>query len=234
MKFDSMLEYQKIDSELVKIERELNNSTEKEKASALNAKIKTAGDNMAKFQSEADELNLNAEKLAANVGKYESEVKEIADSISDVQDEQEIEYYEKVLTGLSEDVNKLLRELQRVSARIDQVKDNSDNLTRQAVQLNEQYKVALQSYQGLKLKLQNEGRPVMEKLKAVEKNIDPKFILMYKRCRAARKLPAFVEYAGDGSCYCGMNLPNDCIGKLKEDGDFVECPNCGRIVILNK
>ncbi|UKI14526.1 MAG: hypothetical protein L6V85_00195 [Clostridiales bacterium] len=57
---------------------------------------------------------------------------------------------------------------------------------------------------------------------------------MYKRCRAARKLPAFVEYAGDGSCYCGMNLPNDCIGKLKEDGDFVECPNCGRIVILNK
>ena len=234
MKFDSMLEYQKIDSELVKIERELNNSTEKEKASALNAKIKTAGDNMAKFQSEADELNLNAEKLAANVGKYESEVKEIADSISDVQDEQEIEYYEKVLAGLSEDVNKLLRELQRVSARIDQVKDNSDNLTRQAVQLNEQYKVALQSYQGLKLKLQNEGRPVMEKLKAVEKNIDPKFILMYKRCMAARKLPAFVEYAGDGSCYCGMNLPNDCIGKLKEDGDFVECPNCGRIVILNK
>ena len=81
MKFDSMLEYQKIDSELVKIERELNNSTEKEKASALNAKIKTAGDNMAKFQSEADELNLNAEKLAANVGKYKSEVKEIADSI---------------------------------------------------------------------------------------------------------------------------------------------------------
>lgn len=65
MKFDSMLEYQKIDSELVKIERELNNSTEKEKASALNAKIKTAGDNMAKFKSEADELNLNAEKLAA-------------------------------------------------------------------------------------------------------------------------------------------------------------------------
>ena len=158
MKFDSMLEYQKIDSELVKIERELNNSTEKEKASALNAKIKTAGDNMAKFQSEADELNLNAEKLAANVGKYESEVKEIADSISDVQDEQEIEYYEKVLAGLSEDVNKLLRELQRVSARIDQVKDNSDNLTRQAVQLNEQYKVALQSYQGLKLKLQNEEK----------------------------------------------------------------------------
>ena len=30
------------------------------------------------------------------------------------------------------------------------------------------------------------------------------------------------------------DAPNDCIGKLKEDGDFVECPNCGRIVILNK
>lgn len=234
MKFDNMLDYQKIDSELVKIEKELNNSTEKEKASALNAKIKTAGDNMAKFQNEADELNLNAEKLAANVDKYAGEVAEIAESISDVADFQEIEYYEKVLAGLSEDVNKLLRELQKVSSRMDQVKDGSDNLTRQAVQLNEQYKVALQNYQTLKLKLQNEGRPVMEKLKALEKNIDPKFIQMYKRCRAGKKLPAFVEYAGDGSCYCGMNLPNDCIGKLKADGDFVECPNCGRIVILNK
>ena len=234
MKFDNMLDYQKIDSELVKIERELNGSTEKEKASALNAKIKTAGENMAKYQNEAGELNMNAEKLVANVQKYESEVNEIADSISDVQDFQEIEYFEKVLAGLTEDVNKLLRELQKVSSRIDQVRDNSDNLTRQAVQLNEQYKVALQNYQALKLKLQNEGRPVMEKLKNLEKEIDPKFIQMYKRCRSAKKLPAFVEYAGDGSCYCGMNLPYDCIGKLRGDGDFVECPNCGRIVILNK
>lgn len=43
MKFDSMLEYQKIDSELVKIERELNNSTEKEKASALKRKNQDRG-----------------------------------------------------------------------------------------------------------------------------------------------------------------------------------------------
>ena len=59
-----------------------------------------------KTDKELEEIANRAEKLAANVGKYESEVKEIADSISDVQDEQEIEYYEKVLAGLSEEHTK--------------------------------------------------------------------------------------------------------------------------------
>ena len=75
---------------------------------------------------------------------------------------------------------------------------------------------------------------VWTKLKNIEKDIPAPVLAAYKRLRTQRKLPAFVEYKGDGSCFCGMNLPNDCIGKLKTDGDFVECPNCGRIVILNK
>ncbi|MCI7530784.1 MAG: hypothetical protein SOX04_00670 [Eubacteriales bacterium] len=234
MKFDSILEYQKIDSELVKIEKELSHSDEKEKASALNAKLKTAGDNMAQLNMEADELGRNAEKLASSVGDYENEINEIAAHIGEVGDMQEIEYYEKILAGLTEDVQKLMREIQKISARMDSVKEGSDGLTRQAVQINEQYKVALQNYQALKQKLQNAGRPIMEKLKNIEKDIPAPVLAAYKRLRTQRKLPAFVEYKGDGSCFCGMNLPNDCIGKLKTDGDFVECPNCGRIVILNK
>lgn len=234
MKFDELLEYQKIDSALVKIERGLNSSDEKEKAAALNAKMKTASDNMSKLNAEADELIANVDKLASSIAAYEAEAEEIASHIGEADEFNEIEYYEKVLANLSEEVQKLERELIRIGNRMDYVKDNSDNLTRHTLQTNEQYKAALQAFQVLKAKLISEGRPINEKLKALEKNIPEQFIAIYKRCRANKKLPAFVEYSGDGGCVCGMNLPNDCISKLKSEGDWVECPNCGRIVLINK
>ncbi len=234
MKFDTLLEYQKIDFSLAKIERELAGSEEKKTAAALDQKMKVARDNMAKYNAEADELAVTAEKTGANIASYETEAEEIAKHIGEAADLTEIEYYEKVLAGLAEDVQKLERELIRLNNRIDYLKDGSDNLTRQTLATNEQYKSAVKAYQDFKAALQEKGRPINDKLRAMEKDIDPQMLTIYKRCRSNRKMPAFVEYNGDASCFCGMNLPNDCVGKLKEDGDWVECPNCGRIVLVNK
>lgn len=234
MKFDALLEYQKTDTALVQIERELSRSDEKKNAADLDQKMRMARGNMAKFNAESDELAITAEKTAASIASYETEAEEIGKHIGEIGDMTEIEYYERTLASLAEDVAKLERELSKISSRLDYLKDGSDNLTRQTMQTNDQYRIAVQKFQNLKAALQEKGRPVNDKLRAMEKDIDPQLLTIYKRCRQNKKLPAFVEYNGDGSCFCGMNLPNNCVGKLKEDGDWVECPNCGRIVLVNK
>lgn len=234
MNFNAILNYQKIDVELVKIEKELRRSKEKEAVAELMDKINSAGECVNKLNLDADELQINADKLAASIDKYENETGEVAAHIGEIADLQEVEYYEKTLAGLSEDINRLIRELQRVGSRMDSVKENSDNIMRQALSTKEQYNAALEKYQSFKHDLQVKAWPIAEQLKNMEKEIPDNFMATYKRLRSNRKLPAFVEYKGDGSCYCGMNLPNNCLGKLKEAGDYVECPNCGRILVINK
>ena len=133
MKFNTLLEYQKIDFALAKIERELSESDEKKNAAILDSKMKSARDSMVKFNAEADELVASAEKTVSSISAYETEAEEVAKHIGEVADLTEIEYYEKILAGLAEDVRKLEREFIKLANRIDYVKDSSDNLTRQTL-----------------------------------------------------------------------------------------------------
>jgi Zn-ribbon protein, possibly nucleic acid-binding len=232
MSFEKLLEYQKIDRELVKIERDLNTSDEKERAAKLNNMLRSAGDCMSQLNTEADELIGSLDKLLVNIDEIEEQIDEIAKHYSVAKELNEIDFYEKKLAALSDDFERQEREISRLSSRIDSVKSNSDHQLKQALQIKEQYNRAMDAYQNLKKKLLAEGAPINAKLKALEAEIEPKLIEIYKRLRQNKKLPAFVEYRNDGSCVCGMNLPNNCVDRLKGSGDMVECPNCGRFLII--
>lgn len=233
MIFDKLLEYQEIDKNLFRIEREINNSEEKERAAKLSIMLKNAGENMSALNVEADELMANIEKSIEVISASEKNITEIEQHIDSISDLNEVEFYEKKLATLAEDLDKSERELLRLNSRIDYIKESSERLAKQAVQINAQYKKAYEDYTLMRNKLMEEGMPINEKLKSLEKEIPVEWIEIYKRCRTSKRLPAFIVYKGDGSCYCGMNLPNDSINKLKSAGDKAECPNCGRIIIVN-
>lgn len=56
----------------------------------------------------------------------------------------------------------------------------------------------------------------------------------YLALRTAKKMPAFVAYdKTKGVCgRCFMDLPNDTKSKLRNVGDYAECPNCRRILYV--
>lgn len=234
MNFNKLLEYQEIDADLVRIERELNNSDEKERAAKLSILMKNAGESMSALNAEADELMAGIDKTLSTIAACEAGIAEIELHANGISDLNEAEFYEKKLATLSDDMDKSEKELLRLNSRIDYIKESCERLTKQAIQINAQYKKAYEEYAQLKNKLLEEGMPANEKLKTLEKDIPVEWLEIYKRCRANKRLPAFVVYKDDGSCYCGMNLPNDCINKLKNAGDKVECPNCGRVVIITE
>ena len=55
---------------------------------------------------------------------------------------------------------------------------------------------------------------------------------IYERCRGEKKLPAIVEKNGDYCGACGVEIDADLKGKLKKSGDFVECPNCHKVIVV--
>ncbi|MEG2456796.1 MAG: hypothetical protein RSB08_03115, partial [Clostridia bacterium] len=134
-----------IDKALFKIERDLNNSEEKERAAKLDSMMKKASENMSAFNAEADELMSSVDKNEANIAMIEKEISEIALHYKNVDDITEIEYYEKKLATLADDMEKAEKELFKLSSRMDFVKDNSEKLTMQAMQIKDQFTRAMQA-----------------------------------------------------------------------------------------
>jgi len=74
------------------------------------------------------------------------------------------------------------------------------------------------------------AKPITEKLRVMGESIDPKLFEKYRALRASKKMPACVPIQ-DGNCLgCGMNIQIEVEKKLTKEGDWAECPNCGRIV----
>lgn len=229
-----LFEYQVIGSEIVKIERELGNSDERKRAAGLDNMWKKAVEENNRRNADADDLMANFGKTEAALFDVENKIKEISDAYKGVDDFTEIEYYEKKLAELSDELARYERDLRKLTGSIDGLLNSDDKVIKQAAQIKSNYNDAMKNYQALKTKLLAAGAPISAKLRELEKDIPEEFLTVYKRCKAANKLPAFVKYDNDGSCLCGINLPNNVTAKLKEVGDYAECPTCGRMIIKVK
>lgn len=233
MKFDTILEYQKIDAELLAIERELRHSPQWKAMEELRTQIGEAGKAVKKLDAEAEELRITAERAARLLDDYEREASEIREAIDGIEDVNGLEYCERRLAELCENAEKAHRELSRIAGRMDSVSGSNSALISQAIVAQKKLAEAAGGFEELKRKLQNKAKPVMEELKELMKDIPKEQMSMYRKLRARGVPHPFAEYGGDGSCFCGLSLPNDCKGRLKEDGDFVECPTCGRVIVVN-
>ena len=94
--------------------------------------------------------------------------------------------------------------------------------------------VATAAYNAFAGKVQPRVTELKAKLKALEDKVPTEFMTAYKSLRAAKKTPAFVPYKPEsGTCgRCFMEVSGATRGKLKNPGDYAECPNCRRILYI--
>ncbi|MDE5601905.1 MAG: hypothetical protein K2J16_05350, partial [Clostridia bacterium] len=75
---------------------------------------------------------------------------------------------------------------------------------------------------------------IRAQLAELKKEIPEKIMEVYQSLRSSKKMPAFVEYDPNrkmcGRCF--MGVPNDVCSKLRNPGDYAECPNCRRVLFV--
>lgn len=96
------------------------------------------------------------------------------------------------------------------------------------------YKSAKADYDNLVRKLQPRVVEIKSQLNALKAEIPENIMNAYLALRTAKKMPAFVAYdKTKGVCgRCFMDVPNDTKSKLRNVGDYAECPNCRRILYV--
>lgn len=236
MELDKILEYQKYDQELYKLENEVLRSDARQKYVHAKAQVDEATNQIKKLQKDADELLQSYGGMKTSIKKLSDELQEFDGILDDVQDVSEAEHYLKMVNAINDKLNALEKEVAQVSGRIDQVNDAFKRTWDQGVKSREIQQKAREEYNRYVGALQPKVNELKAVLAKIEKEVPEPLMKSYKALRGNKKMPAFVKYdVNDHLCArCRMEVPSSVRSKLRAPGDVAECPNCRRILYVSK
>lgn len=234
MKFDKMLQYQKIDQEVNSLKAEISRSEEWQKYQNSQAKLSEATNSINSLTTEANNLLKSYEAMKSKMEALRSEVAEFNGILEDVQDVGEADYYLKLINSLADKLTALEKEANGVASRIDQINNSYSKTWAQGVKATQVSKVAKNEYNDYLAGYKGKFDELQAKLNAVAKDIPQEELKTYLELKKSKKLPVYVEYDAEHKVCgrCRMEVPSDVRSKLKSAGDYAECPNCRRIMFV--
>ncbi|MDD7457681.1 MAG: hypothetical protein PUK83_04565 [Clostridia bacterium] len=227
----TLLEYQKIDIEINKLERELLESEESQKYAKLKMLKRKLQEDLVKVDKASGEILKKSKELDDKVLKLSEELKEYED-ITDMQDETEADYYINKITAL-------MQEIESVNREIDKLNKEKDNLLKDAEKTVGMYNkcageitIAKANFEEKKAGYAPKVKPLQEKMKELEKDIDESIIEKYRNLRNSKtKFPLVVALNKENVCQGCFVEATGADVKIRETGLLVvECPSCGRLV----
>lgn len=231
MKFDTILEYQRVDQELIALETEATSS--KELVALLGAKknLDTATSTVGKLSAEAGEIIANYARLQEKINALKTKLDEFDGIIEGVEDASEADYYLKQVEAIASEIVALEKETSKEANRIDGVNNDYKKTWEAGTKASEVFKQAKTAYDKFMAELQPKANAVKAQLNALQKEVPEELFNRYKALRDPKRMPVFVEYdASKKICgRCRMEMSNDIVEKLRQSGDYAECPNCRRI-----
>ena len=234
MKFDKMLQYQKIDQELLALESDVTKSKERQEYVLAKNKLDSATATIGNLKTEAGELLKGYTSMREKIDELKEELDGFDGILDDVQDVGEAEHYMKLVSAIAEKIVALEKEANATSGKIDQINDSYKKTWEQGKKATDSFRAAKANYDAMMSEIQPKVVEIKGKLNALKSDIDESLFKAYLALRSTKKLPAIVEYDPNkkicGRCY--MEVSNDIGSKLRNPGDHAECPNCRGILFV--
>ena len=223
-----LLEYQKVDGSLRKIEQEVASSDERKKYLQARKVMKTALDKLDALDRHAadlirlrDELSLKAAEASKGIEEYD-DIDELLEGGADVA------FYKKNAQGLLERLRTVKSELAKLLGEIDSISAEYKKLMEQGKQANKVYKENKEKAEKIEASHAGDVKEIKAKLGEIGKKIDPKILEFYNNKRREGIFPVVVQL-NDWMCVCGVELPLLHRSEL-EGGNMIECEHCRRLI----
>ena len=229
MDIKKIVEYQKIDSKLYQIERQLNQSVYKQKCAQLSAIARDSQVKSAKLEEQASQIAKEIQDLFRIADQNKLKIKEIlaqdVEKMTAEQIDNSLALREKLMQNLAildKKATKLAELANSVLSEFNKTKINYKNA-------GEKYKECKEAYDKEVAELNPRIQVLQKELNELAKVVDPKLLEEYKKRRADRIFPVYVSLNNKCCGGCHMEVPASSISKLQKDGILV-CENCRRII----
>lgn len=226
---EEILKYQKLDGELLKLEKEYNSAPERQKAAQMQTILKDS-------QSRIGVIEHNAQKTAENFAKAKAyyddlviKIESLSKGLSQNASYEKIKELQQAKNNFYQMIDKLEKELTKINAQLTMVANEYNTVIKNA----KQAKANLEEYRTKVLELKSKYEPKIEELKVQlaeqEKMVDKKILEKY-RAKRESKFPVLVRVV-NGTCGgCRMTISASTMQTFDKNG-FIECEHCGRIII---
>lgn len=232
MDFKNILEYQRKDGELIKIERELNSSPSKKVSADMIMVVKKAQEKSAQLEKRAEVMLKDFESLKKtyqdNMAQVQKFISKNLESVSAKDLDNIISASNAIINNLGVLEKKLFLEAENFNIALNEF----DQAKKQYGAARAKYTEHKQVYDSLLKQKEPEIAAIKKELETLEKGIEPKLLTKYKQLRADRLFPAFVKLIDKSCGGCRMELSAAEVEKVKNNG-YMECDNCHRIIYFN-
>lgn len=228
--FDKILEYQKTEGAIIKLENELAKSSDREKAGEIQRELKNYHSRLLVLEENAKRVNAAYALAIKKYQEYNEKLAELEKQVEQASAEK-ADFYEKaykdflnIASGLEKEIAKMHNDIQQISHEYEEIIKKS--------------KIGREKFDGHKekyTKLKNEVEPKIAELKVnlakIQKEIDGKLYQKYIQKRENRIFPVFVALSDNKCGGCRMEISASKLGAMKNNEfGVIECENCGRII----
>ena len=230
MDLSTMLEYQKLDMSLMRLENEVRQSPATKQFIGNKAVLTNAEEQVNKQNRDAGEMIAQMNALIAEYDSIEKELKEAEEAVSDVENAEAAEFYYRNIQKLINRLKNLATEISKMTSKIVELNQAHAATMAAGKEAKKKYAAYKEAYEAERAKYMPQATELQQKIAEAEKNCSEEFLSVYKRIRKLKKIPVIVPLVNGSSCGgCFMEVAGDALVALGSK-PFVDCPSCGRIL----
>lgn len=229
----ALINYQKEDAKLKKIEKTLAESEERKAAAIAKKYIEGVAESVNKLDDRAAELIAAYEAATSEQVKLKEQETEIAESLDSAADEKEVQFLIKKAEELVSKIKSLGSKASKILAEIQKVVKEYLDVKKKTTAAQAQYKENGEKYNALKASFKEEKESVEKELASLKEKVDPTLMERYLKKREGKIYPVVYAVNGNVCGACGMELSMSELNKLK-NGEIIDCDQCGRLLYQEK
>ena len=229
MKIEAILDYQKLDSELFKIEKKIKESENKSTASKMFENMKQAQEKSHKLEDKAGGVLNEIEKIKKQFKIQEDKLEELENKNLENMTKEEIEKIALVKDKLAQNLSILEKNLSSLAENANGLLSEFNKTIKNFNACKEKYGFCKSAYDKEVESVENDKQVIISKLSKLSKEIDAKVMEAYAKRRKENIFPVVVPLKGNLCGGCHMELPYAQISILEREG-VLSCEHCHRLI----
>ena len=226
--FENILKYQKLDLQLIRLEKKLNESTNKKVISEMVALVKEFQGKTVKLENDAKVALKRLEEAKSAYAKQFEEIERLSKVSVEGMTESELDKHIDALNALNSSLQKTSRDLTVLNELVQKTVLEFEQTKKKVVVARQKHKDAKVAYE----KEVNASQPEIEKIKneLASIKVEEELLKKYNQLKNDKVMPVFIQVRDDCCGACMQKIPTSQLNKLKEEGKLV-CEHCHRIII---
>ena len=231
--YNLIWKYQQVDMELEQYEKEMRNNSNRKELIRYRDFLLEQQAALKKIESDAEIMGDRLEALVDEVDRLNNQIQDMTKVFSENPPKDQNAAHDQVQT-----IQKLISKISRYEQEIQKLHKDSEARDRQQREVRVRAAKARAEFDRIKAIYDEEYKAASVKLEelkakvlAESKGIDKELLDKYNTIKKHSSPP--ITKINQGRCGgCNMQLPAADMNKIRTGAPFVECENCGRIIMV--